>query len=277
MDAWLQAVFLGVIQGLTEFLPVSSSGHLVLAQAWLGEAFVFADQAVMFDLVLHIGTLLPVIYFYRRDLRAVFGAYSPEHWRHIRPDPVAWLKSDPNRWLGFLVCVATVPTGIIGLSFKDTFEGLFLNVPAVCISLGITGVLLMATRIFEKPGSDRDLSVPLALLIGAVQGIAVTPGISRSGSTIAVALLIGVSRVHAARFSFLMSLPAILGAVVLKSREGLVGAADHWAMLVVGFLVSAMVGYLALRTLVLLVRHGNFYRFAYYVWPLALTGYVLLG
>ncbi|MEM7676190.1 MAG: undecaprenyl-diphosphate phosphatase [Myxococcota bacterium] len=272
MSGWLQAVLLGIVQGLTEFLPVSSSGHLVLAQLWLGEQFLFVKEAVAFDLVLHVGTLLPVLYFYRRDLAQILAALvrdvplsRPGSWRQ-------WLSSDEHRWLAMLVVVGTIPTAVMGVLLKDTFESLFHDPTPVCIALIFTGFLLMSTRYLERPNGLKRLSLIMALIIGIAQGFAITPGISRSGTTIAVALLLGVDRDHAARFSFLLSIPAIMGAVVLVAKDGVTLPADGWAALGMGFLSAMIVGYFALWMLVALVRKGGLYRFAYYLWPVAIAG-----
>lgn len=257
MPAELQSLLLGVLQGLTEFLPVSSSGHLVLLQLWLGDAFAFAKEAVAFDLVLHIATLIPVLWFYRSDL--------------VR------LVRDPRRnarYIGLIV-VATLPTAVIGLTLKDAFETLFHTPRAVAGALFVTGLLLSSTRWSDAAGrSRREMRWSTALIIGIAQGMAITPGISRSGATIAAALLLGIDRAEAARFSFLLSIPAILGAAILVAKDGVAFEASLWPSLVIGFVAAAGVGYAALRWLVRLVRGGRLYRFAYYVVPLAAVAWL---
>ena len=277
MSGWLQALILGVVQGLTEFLPVSSSGHLVLAQIWLGDQFMFVQEAVAFDLVLHVGTLLPVLYFYREDLKRIIAALfdNPPIGRPQRLG--AWLHENDHRWLAANVVIGTIPTAIIGIAMKDTFESLFHDARPVCFALIFTGFLLMSTKIFERPDGHIRLSMPMALLIGLAQGFAITPGLSRSGTTIAVALLLGVDRNHAARFSFLLSIPAILGAVVLVAKDGVTLPSDGWSALAVGFVSAMIVGYLALWMLVALVKKGRLYRFAYYLWPVAIAALIYLG
>lgn len=252
MPAWLQSVLLGALQGLTEFLPVSSSGHLVLLQLWLGDAFAFAANAVAFDLALHVATLIPVLWFYRRDVRELAGR--------------------PRAHIGYigLLVAATVPTALIGLFLKDTFEVWFHTPRAVAVALFVTGALLASTRWSDRPDrARRPLGLPVALAIGLAQGLAITPGISRSGATIATALLLGIGRAEAARFSFLLSVPAIAGASILVAKDGVVFQASLWGPLVLGFGVAAGVGYVALRWLVGLVKTGRLYRFAFYVVPVA--------
>ena len=273
MNDWLQAALLGVVQGLTEFLPVSSSGHLVLFQQWMGDSFFAAEQAVLFDLVLHVGTLLPVLWYYREDLGDIVrawtggGASKPEGGGLMD-----WLRADANRWLGFLVVVGTVPTGLMGIGLKDVFESLFHGVRPVGIALLITGALLLVTR-WRSGGavSAASMGVGAALLIGLAQGMAITPGISRSGTTIAVALFLGFDRALAARYSFLLSVPAILGAVVLLAKDGVAFEGASLAALGVGFLAAMVVGYLALVMLVALVKKGGLHRFTWYVWPVGVA------
>jgi len=279
MNDWLQAALLGLVQGLTEFLPVSSSGHLVLFQQLLGEGFFATDQALLFDLVLHVGTLLPVLWYYREDLGRILASWTGGG----TPRPIgesgvmAWLKADPDRWLAFLVVLGTIPTGLIGIGLKDSFESLFHGVRPVGAALLVTGCLLMVTR-WRSGGAAQAASIGIgaALLIGFAQGLAITPGISRSGTTIAVALFLGFDRALAARFSFLLSVPAILGAVVLLAKDGITFDQAALGPLVVGFLSAMVVGYLALVMLVALVKRGGLHRFAYYVWPVGLLA-LLLG
>jgi undecaprenyl-diphosphatase len=278
VPAWLQAFLLGLVQGLTEFLPVSSSGHLALVQQWLGEDFTFLEQALVFDLVLHLGTLLPVFYFYRRDLREIlrsFFASSP-----LRHDggPIAWLRADEHRWLASMVVVGTVPTGIMGIAFKDFFEARFHNTFDVCLELFISACLLYATKFFAERAEkvQAKLTVWVALLVGIAQGFAIAPGISRSGATIAVALLLGLPRELSARFSFLLSIPAILGAVVLMLKDGLSMQESSYGALVIGFFTSMVFGYLSLVMLVALVKRGGFHKFAYYLWPVSIGAWLYL-
>lgn len=281
MPDWLQAVLLGVIQGLTEFLPVSSSGHLVLIQEWMGDRFFASGDEVFFDLVLHLGTLVPVLWFYRRDLRDIVA--SPPRAPGIREAGglLAWLRADPSRWLLAMVVLATIPTGLIGVALEDEFERLFSSVAPVCAALATTGLLLYSTRLARPRGGESDAGGPprpmpssVALAIGTIQGLAITPGISRSGSTISLGIFLGLDRADAARFSFLLSVPAILGAVVLKARHGLPEGGIDWIPVVAGFLTSMVVGYGALVLLVAIVKRGGLHRFAWYVWALAIIGFL---
>jgi undecaprenyl-diphosphatase len=249
----LGPVFLGALQGVTEFLPVSSSGHLVLFQQFID---IYGDQ-VLFDVVLHLGTLVPVLWFYRQSL-----------WGVVR-DPFvgegAFWDREGVRLLALLV-VASVPTAIMGLAFEDLFEALFSRPSVLVVTFAITGTLLFLTR---KTGEGEtgvgQMTWWQAAGIGLAQGFAITPGISRSGATIAVGLFFGLKREYAARFSFLASVPAILGAAVFKLRE-VEGTDLQVAQLVGGTLAALVTGYLALVLLVKVVKRGKLASFAWYCW-----------
>ncbi len=257
------AVFLGILQGLTEFLPVSSSGHLVLFQQF----FEVAGDDVLFDLVLHVGTLVPVLWFYRDSFKTL-----------IR-DPLVgegpFFERDGVRML-LLLIAASIPTAIIGLTLEDVFEALFATPAALAITFAITGVLLWASGRFAGSGqiSAGKLTARHALILGLAQGFAITPGISRSGTTISVALMLGVERELAARFSFLMSVPAILGAVLLKLKDADLSEM-HATQLGVGGLAALISGYLALVLLVRVVKRGQFKHFAWYAWAMAIVAGVI--
>jgi len=288
MAEWLQAVLLGLVQGLTEFLPVSSSGHLVLTQEWLGEDFLAASNPVFFDLVLHLGTLVPIFWFYRRELRGIVTSPSAAPSLSEAGGLVGWLRGNESRWLAAMVVVGSVPTAVIGLAFEDVFEELFSSVGPVCIALLVTAGLLFSSRFTGRFSAESDgqregllgLTLVVALLIGTIQGVAIIPGISRSGSTIVLALFLGLDRSLAARFSFLLSVPAILGALLLKGlkdHEELLAGGIDWFPLLCGFVASAVVGYLALVLLVRIVKQGGLHRFAWYLVPVAALAWLTLG
>ena len=247
----LWAALLGLIQGLTEFLPVSSSGHLVLAGHLIG----LPSTGLIFELLLHLATLAAVIYYYRVDVTGLIKAVP-----RSLGSPRAGYHEDPEVRLGILVVIATLPTAVIGLFFKDHFERLAQQTQAVGIALLMTACLLLATH-WIRP-KERQISAWMAIAIGIAQGLAITPGISRSGATIALALLLGVSTLNAARFSFLISIPAIAGAAILKLKDGLGDL--NIAAAILGFSVALISGYLALRWLVALVQARRFAAFAPY-------------
>lgn len=286
MAEWVQALLLGVVQGLTEFLPVSSSGHLVLVQEWLGEEFLAAANPVFFDLVLHLGTLVPIFWFYRAELRGILTSPAASPSLKEAGGPWAWLRANDSRWLATMVVVGSVPTAALGLGFEDLFEQLFSSVRPVCVAFLVTAALLWSTRSAQKgaggmeAGEAAGLTLAAALLIGTIQGVAIIPGISRSGSTIALALFLGLDRALAARFSFLLSVPAILGALVLtvaKDHEVLLAGDIDGLALSCGFVVAAIVGYLALSLLVGIVKRGGLHRFVWYLVPAAALGWFTLG
>jgi undecaprenyl-diphosphatase len=266
------ALALGVVQGLTEFLPVSSSGHLVVGAHLLE----FVTPSLLFDVLLHVGTLLPVVWYYRADLWAVLVTVGRlgrtpigEQWRN-------------ERGLRLLVAVAigTLPTAVMGATLNDLFERLFSSPRAVGVAFLVTGGILMLSRLGaggkrgegpEPADSHLSLTPLRALLVGVAQGCAITPGISRSGTTITACLLLGIERTMAARFSFLLSIPAILGAVALHLREVQGTEGELWGVYLAGTLLAAATGYLALRWLVHLVRRGAMHRFSYYLWPLGVA------
>jgi undecaprenyl-diphosphatase len=254
------ALFLGVLQGLTEFLPVSSSGHLVLFQQF----FDVGTDHILFDLVLHLGTLVPVLWFYRSEVKSMVVDF-------VAGDQP--LTQRRGVQLAGLV-VASIPTAAIGLLFQDLFEALFSTPSLLVITFSITGVLLWAAGRFDRSERARPLTWKLALALGLAQGLAITPGISRSGTTIAVALMLGLPREEAARFSFLMSIPAISGAVLLKLKDVDPGAISV-APMVVGGTAALFVGYLALTLLVRLVLNGKFSAFRWYAWAAAVTAGVI--
>jgi undecaprenyl-diphosphatase len=252
----LSAALLGIVQGLTEFLPVSSSGHLVLFQGWLP----VAGDPLAFDLALHLGSLVPVLWVYRQDLWGIV--------RDTTTGEGAFLERSGVRLLLLLVA-ASVPTAIIGIGLEDIFERLFHNPVAVGVAFAVTGTVLWFTQKIPRGDTEaHGLSWMAAAGIGLVQGLAITPGISRSGSTIAAGLFLGMDREAAARFSFLMSIPAIGGAFILKVGDLDLGGTSLVPVLI-GMTTSAISGYLALRVLIKLVRGGDFSKFAYYLWPLA--------
>jgi undecaprenyl-diphosphatase len=261
---YLQATLLGVLQGLTEFLPVSSSGHLVLLQHLFG----LREPALIFDLFLHLATLAAVLAMYRQDVYALFAAWLSPGSRITSNDP----QRASARRLGLLLVLANIPTAVIGLLFESTFEQFFSSPRIVGMALLITGALLWLLRPSSaRQGGTSEVNMAHAMLLGCIQGLAITPGISRSGSTIAVALLCGVSRESAARFSFLMAIPAITGAALLKSDSVSTLAMTELYLIIAGMISALVVGYIALRYLIRLVMQGELWRFAFYCWAVGLT------
>jgi undecaprenyl-diphosphatase len=258
--SYVEAVVLGLIQGLTEFLPVSSSGHLVMAQAFLG----VPQPGVFLEVVLHVATMLSVAVVYRQRLLAlVVGG--------VRREPEAL------RYIGLLI-LATIPVAVVGLFFRRPIEAAF-DAPVITgVMLLVTGVILFSTLWTRGERPHDQPTVRHALAMGFIQILALLPGISRSGSTIAAGLWTGLRGERAAEFSFLMSLIAIGGAAVLQLGDiERVTAID--GPLMAGFIVALLAGIAAIKSLVWLIRHQHFHYFAWYVWPagLAFLAYLYLA
>jgi undecaprenyl-diphosphatase len=252
-----ETINFGVVQGMTEFLPVSSSGHLRLGQLWLQTT----PPSLFFDIALHLGTLLAVVVVFRRSLWNLT-------WGLLRPGQGLWWHRPQGRQLGLLL-LASVPTALIGLALEPLVEER-LGLSAVGGLLLINGVILLFAKPLQGAPSDVGeedqwaLTWKGALLIGVAQGLAVLPGISRSGSTIVMGLAMGMSARAAATFSFLLSIPAILGAALLKSRDLESFEQGEILITVAGSLVAAVVGYLALVLLLALIKRAQFHHFSWY-------------
>jgi undecaprenyl-diphosphatase len=265
----IEAVVLGVVQGVTEFLPISSSGHLVIFQ----HLFRLKEPVVAFDISVHIGTLIAVITFFFHDIKEIIKAF-------IRVS-ILLLKTKTSRsismkdlyarWL-ILIIAGSIPTAVLGLAFHKIVERIFSSVFFVGIALIITGLILWLSRNSKRPEKNIDsFSIKDAVIIGLAQGIAVLPGISRSGSTIAAGLFLGIERETAARFSFLLSIPAILGATLLMVKDALQDPLFNLETALTGAFISCIVGYLFLRFLVFIVKKGKLHFFSVYCWLLGLT------
>ena len=258
----LQAIVLAVAQGATEFLPVSSSGHMVLVPAFLG----WQPAPLDYVIVVHFGTLMAVVAYYRRDLWAVLAAIFSGHRVQDKGGP---LGNNDGRRLALLIIVATVPAAVAGLAFADFIDNLFTGAGPlpVAIALLVTSALLYAGDRFSGKGEPRGLSWCDAALIGVAQAIAIIPGVSRSGSTIAAGLWRGLSQEWAPRFAFLMSIPPIAGAfgIALKDAAGTTQWATELPCYVCGFVVSAVVGYISIYAVIRTVQQGRlFVRFGIY-------------
>ncbi len=267
---WLQAVWLALIQGLTEFLPVSSSAHLILASKLLG----LKDQGLAFDVAVHLGTLIAVLAFFRKEVTAMATDFfaSVFKGRHTRDSRLAWM-----------VLWATVPVGLLGLAFAllDIVE-LYLRETWVIATTTIGFGLLLGVA--DKYGSDQRDEYQLTwrdvLFIGLAQALALIPGTSRSGITMTAALLLGLNRTASARFSFLLSIPAILLPGALQSVKLATGeAAVDWSAMAIGVVVAAVIAYLTIHWFMKLLERIGFQPFVWYrmVLGLALFGLVFWG
>lgn len=249
MNALVLFALLGIVQGATEFLPVSSSGHLVILQNLLG---INADEVAL-SLVLHLGTTLALIVFFFKDIINVLR----------------------NARLLKLILIVTLITGVIGVLGKDFFEGLFALPRWTALFLCITGIILILTQRF-KDAKRNDVQAKDALFLGLAQASAIIPGISRSGITIATLLFRRIDRETSFRFSFLASIPAILGATILKAKDFTFAGKGELLNLACGFLFSFLVGLLALWMLHLVIRKAKLHYFGYYCILVALAVLVII-
>lgn len=254
----VEAIVLGFVQGVTEFLPISSDGHLVIVQALMG----VATSGIVFEVALHLATLVSILVAFRTRVWSVGrGA----------------LQGDPGalRYVGLLV-VATIPAGLVGVLANDFLEGLFETPAAAGIGLLITGTYLWTSRAALPRATGSVPGWQAALLIGVAQALAIAPGVSRSGMTIVTALWLGVEAREAAAFSFLMAIPAIAGAAVLE-LPGAGASGLEWQVIALGSVVAGVTGILAIRTLVALLARRAFHLFAPYCWVAGIAFLAYLG
>lgn len=261
----LNAIILGLVQGLSEFLPISSSGHLVLAAHILN----FQEEGIAFEVFVHFGTLLSVFVAFRKEIKKMI----------IAPFAIWISKSNDSELKEFLnwdfyIIIGTIPAVIIGLFFKDQIESIFSSVIIVLIMLSITAGIMISSRFL--PVSDKPLTKSNSFIIGIAQAFAILPGVSRSGSTIVTALAFGINRENAAKFSFILSIPAVLGATILKTRDLMAVplAQSEIIQLVIGAIAAFVSGYFAIIWLIDLVKKGKLEWFGYYCLILSIVGFI---
>ena len=258
-----QGIIIGIVQGLTEFLPVSSSAHLVFVQNLLG---VEADLA--FDTFLHLGTLIAVLWFFRYDIIKMLSAWILSIEDLIQGRFKEGFYSDPYKRLAWYVILGTIPVGIVGLLFEDSVDALFsgaLYVPA--FFLFVTGTILyLSQRMASGNVNLNNITKKEALWMGLGQACAILPGLSRSGTTIAAGLTIGLDKEFAAKFSFILSIPAILGAFILQAKDIGSGLDVNFLPVILGFIASVIAGYLAIKWMLDLIKNRSLDIFAYYCW-----------
>ncbi|MEO0425236.1 MAG: undecaprenyl-diphosphate phosphatase [Pseudomonadota bacterium] len=262
----LQIVVLALVQGLTEFLPISSSGHLVLVPAFLG----WEDQGLAFDVAVHVGTLLAVVAYFRRDLITMAAAW----WRTLSGGS---LKGDAR--LAWAVIAGTIPAGIAGLLFKDLIEQ-YLRSPQVigATTIGFGVLLWVADRFGVKRRGEYAIGPVDVLVIGIAQALALIPGTSRSGITITAGLMLGLSREGASRFSFLLAIPLITLAGMVKALDLLeADVATDWTVLGLGTLISAVAAYACIHTFLKVVERLGMLPFALYRVALGVVIFAVFG
>ncbi len=265
----LQALILGIVQGLTEFLPISSSAHLVLTPHFLGWDLP-TEEAFVFNVLVQVGTLVAVIVYFWKDLLDIAQAVVQGLFKR-QP----FLSAESR--LGWYIILATLPAGLAGLWLKNSVEAAFNSVPATAFFLlGTAGLLVAGEYLGKRQRSLEKLGWTDALVMGIFQALAIFPGISRSGSTISGGMLCGLDRQAAARFSFLMSIPIMLAAGLLSILDlsTIPNASQFVPALAAGFITSAAVGYLSIRWLLAYLNRHSFYAFAIYVSLLAAAALV---
>ena len=265
MDTVLQALVMGIVQGLTEFLPVSSSGHLIVVPFLLGWDDAFLNS-LAFSVMLHLGTLVALLAYFRED------------WARLIPAGIAAIRdrsfrSDPDRRLAGLLAASTIPAAIVGVVFNDLIEDQFRHVGLVAFMLVVGGVILfVADRVGRRSRAIADITFPVAIGIGAAQALALIPGISRSGISISAGRLAGLDREAAARFAFLMATPITAGAGVFEARKLLTGEAGvqiELAPLLVGMVAALLSGLAAIHFMLRYLRTRSLDVFVWYRFVLA--------
>ena len=265
---YIQAIILGIVQGLTEFIPISSTAHLVFASRWTNVYNGDPQQITATMAVIQLGTLAAVFVYFFTDIWGISVAFISDHWARLRGRhnrysgthgvrPI-WLSHEA--WLGWLVIIGSIPIGVIGILFKETIEGpTTKNLWFISIMLiGIALLLLLAEYAGKQRKQMRDLGMGDAIVVGLAQAIALMPGASRSGSTIMGGLFAGQTRETAARFSFLLSVPAITASGLLQLREAWeILPADSFMPLLVGTIVAGIVGYLSIWFLLAFLRRNS--------------------
>jgi undecaprenyl-diphosphatase len=265
MNFW-QSIILGLVQGLTEFLPVSSSGHLVFSERLLN----IKKGDVVFEVMVHLGTLVAVLFFFRKRIMAMILAIISLVKKKKTPEQQENLK------LVWFLILGTIPAVLFGLFFKKMLEESFSSIRWTSIEFLITGFILIATIWARDRG--RKINNLNSIFIGIAQAIAIVPAISRSGSTIAAGMFSGISKETAAEFSFLLSIPAIGGAAILEIPEFLNVASSSTVLNIylIGTLVAGVIGYLSIAFLLSVIKKGKFYLFGLYCLALGILGLLFL-
>ena len=258
----IQAIIIGLVQGLTEFLPVSSSSHLVFIQQILG-----VSEPLAFDVLLHLGTLIAVISYFWRDIIQMIIAFFSSLIDLFKGRFISEIKKDPYKKLTWYVIIATIPVGIIGYLFNSTIESVFTGISIPAFFLLVTGfILYFSQRMNSGEINLKNMGLKETILIGCSQACALLPGLSRSGTTLAVGLFLGLDKEFAAKFSFILSIPVILAAAIYELKDVSLGGSVELTAWITGFIVAVISGYLAIKFLLKLIEERNLDIFAYYCW-----------
>jgi len=268
-----QALILGIVQGLTEFLPVSSTGHLIIFQHLFG----LDEPQLFFDICVHLGTLMAVLIVFWKDVRQLLRSLRLLLWSiFVKDAHFEHIFENSEYKMLLLIFFGFFPTALLGVVFHEVGQQFFSSILVVGFMLIITGLLLWTTRRVKQEGGGLEcFSIRTALIIGLVQGMAIMPGISRSGSTIAAALFLGLSRELASKYSFLLAIPAILGAGILSLHGMFNHPVEVNKAVLLGSATSFIVGYFALILLLRMVKKGRLYLFAPYCWVAGIAALVI--
>lgn len=268
----VQSLILGLIQGVTEFLPISSSGHLVLAEHLLG---VPPSDEVTFEVFVHFGTLMSVVVVFWNDIFAIVkslrqGVLEPRTY-------ATRYRDDPYFRIAILILIGSIPAAYIGISYEDQISTAFSDPKLVAVMLVLTGLILFLTRL-APVSNGKELGLFKALMVGCAQALAIIPGISRSGATISSAMFLRVSALQGARFSFLLSLPVIAGATLMKSKDMFLSGnhSDGALPIAIGTAAAFASGYVSIKVLLKIIQRGKFSLFSFYCLIVGTAGIILL-
>ncbi|MBE6033939.1 MAG: undecaprenyl-diphosphatase UppP [Clostridiales bacterium] len=265
-----EAIILGLVQGLAEFLPISSSGHLALLQYFFG---IEGESVLAFAVLLHLGTLISVFIVYWKDIVELVIELFYVIGDIFTGKGLGTKKNDTRR-MGYMIIVATIPTAIIGIVFNDLFKSFYTTLMPIGVGLLITGtILFIAERLNTSRKGIREMKFRHAILVGICQGIAITPGISRSGSTLFGGLISGINREVAVKYAFLISIPSILGSVILEAPAAFKAGVDMALIIpiLVGVIIAAVSGLVAIKTMINFVSKQKLCYFSYYTWILGVA------
>ncbi len=266
---YLESFLVALLQGVTEFLPISSSGHIVIAQALLGQDL---ELGMVFNIIIHFGTLGSIVIYFYKDLKAmVISALK----MLMNPTTISrdWEQDEATRF-NMYVLLSMIPAGVVGFTLRHQLDAAFANPVGVSLMFLFTGVFLFATKFFDE--GAKKLNIKNTFIIGIAQAVALIPGISRSGATISMAVFLDVNRNDIARFTFIMMLPVVAGATLVELLSITMGQVEssYIPHIVLGFIVSLISGYFALKYLIILFKSKGIHYFAYYCWAVGILGLI---
>jgi undecaprenyl-diphosphatase len=266
---YLESVLVALLQGITEFLPISSSGHIVVAQALLDQDL---ELGMVFNIITHAGTLGSIVIYFYKDLKEMFKS---AFRMVISPKSVIdnWDTDEATRF-NIYVLLSMIPAGVTGFAIRHQLEAVFANPVGVSFMFLFTGTFLFATRFFDQ--GRKKLNIKNTFIVGIAQAVSLIPGVSRSGATISMAVFLGINRNDIARFTFIMMLPVVAGATLVEVLD--IGAGNvesaFISHLLTGFFVSLVSGYYALKYLIVLFKSKGIHYFAYYCWSMGIFGLI---